>query len=105
MLSDAQTELGFAIEEEATAGETARQTAAENDQLESDLIKTMKTCSDDYIDYETELCALEEIRGDLYETEAMIAQVSSEIVRSASGIQRSARRHATGRMKRKGNRS
>ena len=34
MLSNAQTKLGFATEKEATAGETARQTAAENDQLE-----------------------------------------------------------------------
>ena len=34
MLSNARTKLGFATEKEATAGETARQTAAENDQLE-----------------------------------------------------------------------
>ena len=87
MLSDAQTELGFAIEEEATAGETARQTAAENDQLESGLIKTMKTCSDNYINYETELCALKKIRGELYKIKAMTTQVSSKIVRSTSGIQ------------------
>jgi len=66
MLSNAQTKLGFATEKEATAGETARQTAAENEQLEAGLIKTMKTCSDNYINYETELCALKKIRGELY---------------------------------------
>jgi len=66
MLSNAQTKLGFATEKEATAGETARQTAAENEQLEQGLIKTMKTCSDNYINYETELCALKKIRGELY---------------------------------------
>ena len=30
------------------------------------MIKTMKTCSDNYINYETELCALKKIRGELY---------------------------------------
>merc|ERR1719197_862366 len=65
MLSDAQTKLGFATEKEATAGETARQTAAENDQLDSDLRKQMKTCTGNYIGFETELCALKKIRGEL----------------------------------------
>merc|ERR1719409_390200 len=36
MLSNAQTKLGVATTKEATAGETARQTAAENDQLNAD---------------------------------------------------------------------
>merc|ERR1719158_2326454 len=65
MLSDAQTKLGFATEKEATAGETARQTAAENEQLDSDLRKQMKTCTGNYINFETELCALKKIRGEL----------------------------------------
>merc|ERR1719408_1080036 len=65
MLEDAQTKLGFATEKEASAGETARQTAAENDQLDSDLRKQMKTCNDNYINFETELCALKKIRGEL----------------------------------------
>merc|ERR1719267_459678 len=65
MLADAQTKLGFATEKEATAEETARQTAAEHDQLDADLRKQMKTCNDNYINFETELCALKKIRGEL----------------------------------------
>merc|ERR1719482_2432907 len=65
-LSNAQTKLAAATEKEATAGETARQTAAENAQLNSDLVKQMKQCSGNYIAFETELCALKKIRGELY---------------------------------------
>jgi len=66
MLENAQTKLAVATEKEATAGEVARMTAAENDQYNSDLVKQMKTCSENYINYETELCALKKIRGELY---------------------------------------
>merc|ERR1719276_582418 len=66
MLSNAQTKLAAATEKEATAGETARQVAAENAQLNTDLQKQMKTCSGNYINFETELCALKKIRGELY---------------------------------------
>jgi len=66
MLSNAQTKLAGATEKEATAGETARQTAAENLALNKDLVKQMKTCSGNYIGFETELCALKKIRGELY---------------------------------------
>ena len=45
MLSNAQTKRGSTTEKEATAGETARQTAAEDEQTEQGLIKSMKTCS------------------------------------------------------------
>merc|ERR1719263_2391473 len=65
-LSNAQTKLAAATEKEATAGETARQTAAENSQLNRDLVKQMKTCSSNYINFETEICALKKIRGELY---------------------------------------
>jgi len=65
-LSNAQTKLAAATEKEATAGETARQTAAENEQLNNDLVKQMKTCSGNYINFETEICALKKIRGELY---------------------------------------
>jgi len=65
-LEDAQTKLALATEKEATAGETARQTAAENDQLNKDLVKQMKTCSGNYINFMTEICALKKIRGELY---------------------------------------
>merc|ERR1719409_2437643 len=65
-LSNSQTKLAASTEKEATAGETARQTAAENDSLNKDLVKQMKTCSGNYINFETELCALKKIRGELY---------------------------------------
>jgi len=65
MLSDSQTKLGYATEKEATAGETARQTAAEHDQLDADLRKQMKTCTQNYLNFESELCALKKIRGEL----------------------------------------
>merc|ERR1719326_991040 len=66
MLSNAQTKLASATEKEVIAGETARQTANENDQLNRDLVKQMKTCSGNYINFETEICALKKIRGELY---------------------------------------
>merc|ERR1719478_104219 len=66
MLSESQTKLGVATTKEATAGETARQTASENEQLNKDLVKQMKTCSGNYINFETEICALKKIRGELY---------------------------------------
>jgi len=66
MLSNAQTKLAAATEKEATAGETARQTARQNDELNEDLVKQMKTCSGNYINFETEICALKKIRGELY---------------------------------------
>jgi hypothetical protein len=65
-LEAAQTKLAGATEKEATAGETARQINAENSQLDADLRKQMKTCSNNYIAFETELCALKKIRGELY---------------------------------------
>merc|ERR1719478_1274636 len=66
MLSNSQTKLAAATEKEANAGETARQTAAQNEQLNNDLVKQMKTCSGNYISFETEICALKKIRGELY---------------------------------------
>merc|ERR1719446_841183 len=64
-LAEYQTKLGDATQKEASAGETARQTAAENDQLDKDLQKQMKTCTANYIGFESELCALKKIRGEL----------------------------------------
>jgi len=65
-LSNAQTKLAAATEKEATAGEVARQTATESEQLNGDLVKQMKQCSGNYINFETEMCALKKIRGELY---------------------------------------
>jgi hypothetical protein len=66
MLDNAQTKLALATEKEATAAESARQTAAMHDQLDGDLKTQMKKCSDNYIGFEGELCALKKIRGELY---------------------------------------
>jgi hypothetical protein len=66
MLANAQTKLAAATEKEASAGEKARQTAKEHEQLDVELAKQMKTCSGNYINFETELCALKKIRGELY---------------------------------------
>jgi hypothetical protein len=66
MLANAQTKLAQATEKEANAGEIARKTAAKNAELNGDLEKQMKTCSGNYINFETELCALKKIRGELY---------------------------------------
>jgi len=66
LLENSQTKLAAATEKEATAGEIARQTATENEHLNQDLQKQMKTCSNNYIQFETELCALKKIRGELY---------------------------------------
>merc|ERR1719502_825997 len=65
-LSEAQTQLADAMTKEANSGEQARQTAKENDQLNKDLVKQMKSCSKNYIQSETEICALKKIRGELY---------------------------------------
>merc|ERR1719456_1407197 len=66
LLSNSQTKMGTAMEKEASAGETGRQVAKENQQYNDDLVKQMKTCTTNYIDFETELCALRKIRGDLF---------------------------------------
>jgi len=66
ILANSQTKLAQATEKEANAGEIARQTAAKNEQLNNDLVKQMKTCSGNYINFETEICALKKIRGELY---------------------------------------
>jgi len=65
-LSDSQTKLAAATSKEATAGETGRQVAAENQMYDADLIRQMKLCSANYVAFETELCALKKIRGELY---------------------------------------
>merc|ERR1719331_378373 len=66
LLNECQTKLAFATEKEATAGEQARQTNTKHEQLNKDLKTQMKTCSNNYINFETEICALKKIRGELY---------------------------------------
>merc|ERR1719424_731136 len=66
LLSSSQTKLAQATEKESTSGENGRQVSAQNDMYNADLLKQMKTCSTNYINFETELCALKKIRGDLF---------------------------------------
>jgi hypothetical protein len=66
LLSSSQTKLATATEKESSAGEVGRQVSKENDQYDSDLRRQMATCSTNYIGYETDLCALKKIRGDLF---------------------------------------
>jgi hypothetical protein len=66
LLKDCQTKLAQATEKEATASEQGRTTAQENEQLDTELKKKMKTCSNNYVNFETEICALKKIRGELY---------------------------------------
>jgi len=64
--SQAEVDLADGTKMEADAAENARQTARQHDQLNSDLKRQMKTCSKNYINFESELCALKKIRGELY---------------------------------------
>merc|ERR1719487_591613 len=66
LMSSSQTKLAEATEKESSAGEQGRQVAKENNAYNADLVKQMKKCSPNYIDFETELCALRKIRGDLF---------------------------------------
>jgi len=63
---EAELDLADGTKMEATAGENARQTAKQNEQLNRDLKTQMATCSTNYINFESELCALKKIRGELY---------------------------------------
>jgi len=97
LLSSSQTKLASATEKEAGAGEAARQTAKENAQYNSDLVKQMKTCSNNYIQFETELCALKKIRGELYKMKsAGHSAFFSRIARLGIGSLKSAPRSAPG---------
>merc|ERR1719506_796999 len=64
--TQAQEDLAEAMTVEANAGEAARQTESKHDGLNKDLKKQMKSCSNNYINFESELCALKKIRGELY---------------------------------------
>jgi len=66
MLAEAEAKLAESMTKEATSGEFARQTAKKNDGYNAELVSQMKTCSKNYIQFETEICALRKIRGELY---------------------------------------
>merc|ERR1719199_2413216 len=54
------------MRKEAQAGETAREVTVYNKQLDKDLVAKMKKCSSNYVGFESEMCALKKIRGELY---------------------------------------
>lgn len=66
MKADASTKLATAMTKKADALSVADETAEMRAQLQEGLEKTMKECSTNYINYETEICALKKIRGELY---------------------------------------
>merc|ERR1719375_103879 len=66
MKEQCEIKLGFAMEKEATAGEEARQTEREHGMLTKELRDQMESCSKNYIQFESEQCALKKIRGELY---------------------------------------
>jgi len=66
LLISSQTKLSQAMEKENSAGESGRKVNEENELYDADLQKQMKTCSKNYIDYETDICAFRKIRGDVF---------------------------------------
>merc|ERR1719253_1607103 len=66
LLQASQTKLATAMEKESTAGANARQVSYENDGYNADLVKQMAQCSTNYINFETEICGLKKIRGDVF---------------------------------------
>jgi len=67
MLSDSKTHLVEAISNMQTSGETADNTAKYHEELKLEMKAKMESCSQDYINFESELCALKKIRGELYQ--------------------------------------
>jgi len=63
---DASSKLAMATEKENEAMSIAQETADEHDEVEKQMKKKVKSCSSNYINFETELCALKKIRGELY---------------------------------------
>jgi hypothetical protein len=63
---DCQTKLAEATEKEATSSQEGYTTASEHEKLDAELKRKMHSCSNNYINFETEICALKKIRGELY---------------------------------------
>merc|ERR1719248_194854 len=62
MLQEAQEKLAAATEKEANAQEIARKQNDKHAELDDALRKKMKSCNDNYINFEGEICALKKIR-------------------------------------------
>jgi len=65
MLKEEGAKLAEATTEESNAGEKARLVAKQHEGLAADLDKMMKSCSENYIAFESEQCGLKKIRGEL----------------------------------------
>jgi len=62
-----QTNLANAQEKQNDAAKEADDTAKEHHELHEELDKNMKSCSDNYLGFEGEICALRKIRKEVYE--------------------------------------
>merc|ERR1719440_608550 len=65
-LMDSQNRLAIATAKQNQAASNGREVAIRHDEMNDDLKKEMKTCSDNYVTSESEICALKKIRGELY---------------------------------------
>jgi Mg-chelatase subunit ChlD len=65
-LKDEQAKLAESMECEANAGEAGRLSNKEHSSGSADLKEMMKTCTTNYQNFETEICGLRKIRGELY---------------------------------------
>jgi len=65
-LKDQQTKLADSMTCEANAAEDARLSNKEHGDATADLKEMMTTCTTNYQNFETELCGLRKIRGELY---------------------------------------
>jgi len=65
-LKDEQTKLADSMTCEANAAEGGRLSNREHTEASGDLKSMMKTCSGNYQNFETEICGLKKIRGELY---------------------------------------
>jgi len=65
-LKDEQTKLADSMTCEANAGEEGRLSNKQHTEATADLKEMMKTCSGNYQNFETEICGLKKIRGELY---------------------------------------
>jgi len=66
LLSESETKLATGTEKLTTSDELGRKTADQNAQYHKELMTQQKICSQNYKDFEMEICALQTIRGNVY---------------------------------------
>merc|ERR1719198_423752 len=71
ILDESQTQLATSTAAEANAGAKAMTTGKEFAGLTKDLRTSMRSCNKNYIGFESELCALKKIRGELYKMQGV----------------------------------